>query len=55
MGFEGKDVGFAGKILGFTGLVLQQHFTNCMFHADMSVVYQLSSLQTRLLFISEAC
>lgn len=55
MGFGGKNVGFAGKILGFTDLVLEQHFTNCMFHADKSVVYQLSSLQTRLLFISEAC
>lgn len=55
MGSGGKNLGFAGKILGFTDLVLEQHFTNCMFHADKSVVYQLSSLQTRLLFISEAC
>lgn len=55
MGFEGKNVGFAGIILSFTYLVLEQHYTNCMFHADKSVVHQLSSLQTRLLLISKAC
>lgn len=55
MGFGGKNVGFAGNIFSFTYLLPDQHFTNWMFHADMSVVYQLSSLQTRLLFISEVC
>lgn len=55
MDFEGENVGFAGIILGFAYLVLEQHYTNCMFHADKSVVYQLSSLQTGLLLISKAC
>lgn len=55
MGFGRKNVGFAGETLGITYLILEQHFTNYMFHADKSVVYQLSSLQTRVLFISEGC
>lgn len=55
MGFGGKILGFVAIIRGFTCLILEQHFTNCMFHADQSVVCQLCSLQNRLLLISDAC